>query len=131
MKIEAFLLCDAATDSQGKLNVLGAFDTIFAKKTPVIHQSCSIALRIRFSKLEEGEHKIKIDIVDEDGKKIVPTMNGSLNVKIGERLFSSVVNLVLNIQRLKLDKFGEYSVNLAIDGREVSDLPVYLGEIKL
>lgn len=130
MKIEAFLLCDAATDSQGKLNVLGAFDTIFAKKTPVLHQSCSIALRIRFSKLEEGEHKIKIDIVNEDGGKIVPSMDGNLSVKIGEKMFSSVVNLVLNIQRLKFENFGEYSINLAIDGREASSLPVYFREIK-
>ncbi|MHC4882477.1 MAG: DUF6941 family protein, partial [Planctomycetota bacterium] len=32
--MEAFLLCDAATDQNGKLNVLGAFDNIFAKETP-------------------------------------------------------------------------------------------------
>ena len=29
MNLESFLLCDAATDQQGKLNVLGAFDNIF------------------------------------------------------------------------------------------------------
>ena len=34
MNIEAFLLCDAATDQQGKLNILGAFDNLYAKKIP-------------------------------------------------------------------------------------------------
>ena len=51
MNIEAFLLCDAATGHQGKLNVLGAFDTIYAKQLPVIHPACAIALRIRFTKI--------------------------------------------------------------------------------
>ena len=32
MNIEAFLLCDAATDSAGKLNVLGAFDQLLDER---------------------------------------------------------------------------------------------------
>jgi len=62
MNIEAFLLCDAATDQNGKLNVLGAFDNIFAKEMPTRHRACSIASRIRFSKIEAGDHTVKIFI---------------------------------------------------------------------
>ena len=28
MKVEVFALCDAATESQGKLNILGTFDRL-------------------------------------------------------------------------------------------------------
>ena len=70
MNIEAFLLCDAATDQQAKLNILGAFDIVFAKKVPAIHPACAVALRIRFQKIEEGNHSIRIYIIDEDGKGI-------------------------------------------------------------
>ena len=50
MNIEAFLLCDAATDQLGKLNILGAFDNIFTKKVPFVHPACTIVARIRFEK---------------------------------------------------------------------------------
>ena len=32
MEVEAFLLCDCATDQQGKLNILGAFDRLYTTK---------------------------------------------------------------------------------------------------
>jgi len=46
MNIETFLLCDAATDSMGKLNILGAFDTIGSPNFPLIHPQCSVAVSI-------------------------------------------------------------------------------------
>ncbi len=130
MNIEAFLLCDAATDSNGKLNILGSFDTLFAKEVPVHHPYCCVALRIRFTKFEEGEHKVRIDFIDEDGKKTIPGIDGNLNVRIAENHFSSVVNLVFNMQRLKFDKFGEHSINLTVDNRQTAQLPLYLRKIQ-
>ena len=35
--IEIFTLCDAAADYQGRLNILGVFDTIFAPQMPASH----------------------------------------------------------------------------------------------
>ena len=32
MNIQVAVLCDAATDENGKLNLLGAFDTIYTQK---------------------------------------------------------------------------------------------------
>ena len=37
MNIQVAVLCDAATDDNGKLNLLGAFDTIYAPQTPAVH----------------------------------------------------------------------------------------------
>ena len=67
MDIEVFAICDAATESGGKLNILGAFDSLYGSKLPIVHPHCSIALRIRYSKIEEGQHTIRINFVDEDG----------------------------------------------------------------
>ena len=39
MKVEIFALCDAATESQGKLNLLGTFDQLVAGSVPVVHPS--------------------------------------------------------------------------------------------
>ena len=104
MDIEAFLLCDAATDTHGKLNVLGAFDNIFVKQLPTKHPTCAIAARIRFTKSEQGEHKIKINVVNQDGEKIVPTLDGKIGVRIPDQTESIAVNLVLNLHQLQFKK---------------------------
>ncbi|MBA7638363.1 hypothetical protein ES703_46018 [subsurface metagenome] len=129
MNIEAFLLCDAATDQQGKLNILGAFDNIFAKKMPTMHPACAVAARIRFEKIEEGSHPIRIRIIDEDGKSIGPKLEGNVNVRIGDDVDSTATNIVLNIQRLKLENYGQYRIDLAIDNQIKASLPFNVREI--
>jgi len=42
MNIQVAVLCDAATDDNGKLNLLGAFDTIYTQQLPAVHPQCSI-----------------------------------------------------------------------------------------
>ena len=70
MKLELFVLCDAATVSGGKLNILGAFDTIHSNHFPALHPQCALALRMRFSRMEEGLHKIRLTLVDADGRSV-------------------------------------------------------------
>ncbi|MHC4158749.1 MAG: DUF6941 family protein [Planctomycetota bacterium] len=89
MNIEAFLLCDCATDSQGKLNVLGAFDSIYVKQVPAVHHSCAIAARIRFSKIEQGPHKIRINVIDQDGREVAPRLEDEISVKVPDDTDSS------------------------------------------
>ena len=129
MNIEAFLLCDCATDQRGKLNVLGAFDSIYAKKTPIVHPACTVATRIRFDRIEEGEHKVSIAVIDEDGKPIVPRLNANISVKARPDAGSTVVNLILNLQRLKFENYGEYRIDLAIDGKVEGSLPFSVREV--
>ena len=126
MILEIFALCDAATVSGGKLNVLGAFDSIFATQVPVAHAQCALALRIRFARIEEGEHRLRLNISDEDGKPIMPGLEGVLNVNFTGDDDSAVTNFIINIQQLKLEKFGAYSLDLAVDGRHESSLPLLL-----
>ena len=126
MNIEVYSLCDAATNDAGKLNMLGAFDTIWATQLPVIHPQCAIALRIRFESIERGEHRVAVTFVDLDGKNIIPPANGAINVNFPDGQRSGSANLILNIQRLKLEKYGEYSIDLAIDGRSEGSLPLFV-----
>ena len=128
MNIEAFLLCDCATDQRGKLNVLGAFDSIYARKMPTVHPACTVAARIRFEKIEQGDHKVRIDVIDQDGRPIVPRLNGNISVRAREDVGSSVVNLILNLQRLKFENYGEYRIDLAIDGKVEGSLPFSVRE---
>ncbi len=126
MEIETFVLCDAATDYRGKLNILGTFDTIHAGKLPVVWPHCALALRIRFSKIEEGEHRVRISFMDEDGRAVLPPLDGMVRVSFGPDAKTMATNLILNMERIKLENPGEYAINLAIDGRQEKSLPLYL-----
>ena len=126
MDIEVFALCDAATEAGGKLNLLGAFDCLYAHKFPVMHPQCSVALRIRFSRIEEGSHKIRINFVDEDGKPLLPSLNANTDIKFKEHQQYVVSNLILNIHNLKVEKAGRYSIDLAINGKSEKSLPLFV-----
>jgi len=98
MRIEVFSLCDAATADAGKLNMLGAFDTIWAAGLPVIHPQCTIALRVRFERIERGEHKVAVQFSDMDGKHVIPPAQGIININFSDDQGSGSANLILNIQ---------------------------------
>ena len=128
MNVEIFALCDAATHSMGKLNILGTFDSIFTRQIPATHPQCAVAIRIRFTRIEKGNHKIKLGIVDQDGRPAITSLDAGMQVSFPDELASHAFNLVLNIQGLKFEKYGEYSVDLAVDGRQEASLPLMIAE---
>ncbi|MCK4948331.1 MAG: hypothetical protein KAI03_05930 [Candidatus Aureabacteria bacterium] len=129
MKIETFVVCDAAADYYGKLNILGAFDSMVLKKMPYVHPQCAVALRLRFSQIEEGGHKFRINIIDEDGKPVIKHIDGGVKVSFDKCPYNSIaLNIVLNIQNLKIGKYGEYAIDLAIDGKQEASLPIFVTE---
>jgi Family of unknown function (DUF6941) len=126
MTTEVFALCDAATVSGGKLNLLGAFDSIHAAQTPAVHAQCAIAARLRFLRIEEGQHRIKLNVVNEDGHPIMPSIDGVLTVNFGQEDESAVTNFIVNIHQLKFESLGQYSIDLAVDGRHETSLPLFV-----
>ena len=124
MDIQIAVLCDAATDNHGKLNLLGAFDTIFTSQLPAIHPQCSIALRMTFNKVEEGHHKVKLNFVDEDGRSVMPPIKMPVEVQVPEETIFLSRNFIVNIQKLKFEKEGLYSIDIAVDGRQEGSVPL-------
>lgn len=110
------------------MNILGTFDAIWAKQVPVVFQQCAIALRIRFDAIEEGAHSLTINFVDFDGKHIVPSLKGKINIRPQPKQKTLTENIVLNLQKIKFESFGEFSVDLAIDEKHISSVPLYLVE---
>ena len=126
MDIQIAILCDAATDSHGKLNILGTFDTIYTSQLPAVHPQCSIALRMTFEKVEEGPHKVKLNFVDEDGRLVMPSMDIPLEVTVPDDSIFVSRNFIINIQQLKFDKPGLYSIAIAMDGRQEHSIPLLI-----
>jgi len=128
LEIEIFTLCDAAADYQGRLNILGVFDTIFAPQMPARHPFCSVALRIRFQMTERGQHRLTLHIVDDDGNLVIPAIVAAFSVEIPSNSQIASANLVLNLGQLQFKNYGEYAINLAIDGRQEASLPFWVKE---
>ena len=103
---------------------MGAFDRIYSAKVPAVHPACTIAARIRFTSIEEGSHRLKINVVDADGNKAGPELEDNITVRVGEGEDSSARNLILNIHGMKLENYGDYRIDLAIDGRQEATLPL-------
>jgi uncharacterized protein DUF6941 len=127
MKVEILTLCDAATvDAAGKLNILGAFDRLNASAEPIVHPQCALAFKLRFERIEEGNKKIRVTFVNADGAPVMPSIDGAVDVRISGSESSAAASFVLNIQQLKLPKFGEYSIDLAVDGRHEGSVSLFV-----
>ncbi len=126
MNIQVAVLCDAATDYSGKLNILGTFDTIITRELPAVHPQCSVALRLSFTRIEEGTHKVRVNFVDEDGKFVMPSIDMPVDVAIPSEVNFLVRNFVITIQQLKFEKPGQYSIDVAIDGRQETSIPLFV-----
>ena len=124
MTIQVAVICDAATDYNGKLNLLGTFDTIYAPQMPAHHSQCSVAMRIAFDRMEEGPHHLAVHFVDEDGHPIMPVTEMPVEVAFPTDATFISRNFIVNIQQLKFDKTGLYSVDLILDDRQLCGIPL-------
>ena len=127
MQIQVAVVCAAATENGGNLNILGAFDGIQTQQLPATHPQCAVALRMIFSKVEEGAHKMRFNFVDEDGKSIMHGANlpeVPFQVRVPEDVHFLTINFIVSIQQLRFEKAGLYSIDVAIDGRQEVGIPL-------
>jgi hypothetical protein len=124
MDVQVAVLCDSAADYNGKLCVLGAFDTIGVRQLPAVHPHCSIALRIVFRDDEEGPHQFKLTLIDEDGRSLLPKMDPALEVRMPPNMFFVSSNIVFNLQGMKFEKTGQYSIDVTLDGKMIARIPL-------
>jgi hypothetical protein len=129
MTIQVAVLCDAATDYSGKLNLLGTFDTIYAPQMPTQHPQFSVAVRIAFDRNEEGRHTLNLNFVDEDGQPIMKTMLIPVEVDFPADATFISRNLVVNILQLTFSRAGLYSVDLSMDDRLLSSIPLAVKQL--
>ena len=124
MNIQVAVLCDAATDDNGKLNLLGAFDTIYTQQLPAVHPQCSIALRVTFGHEDEGAHKLRLNFVDADGRSIMPGIDIPVEVVLPGDSHFGTLNFIMNIQQLKFENPGLYATDILLDDRTQASIPL-------
>jgi hypothetical protein len=123
--IEIFTICDAATISCGKLNILGSFDRLNSKRFPFQHPDCAVAIKVRFENSESGDHVMEVRFIDLDGQKIVPSQELKIRVtpSEGQRHLHMHIS---QFEGLPFQKPGEYYVDLVVDKEVRSRIPLFV-----
>lgn len=126
MITEIFTLCDFAQDANGKLNILGTFDSIAASKFPVTHGLFSIALKVRFAENECGDHKLLLKIINADNS-VANEINGNITINrpVGGVDYSSF-QFVANFNGFVFKEKGKYKFELFIDDEWISGITLHV-----
>ncbi len=128
MNADVFTLCDFAQESDGKLTIVGAFDTIYARRFPAVHPAMCLAVRLRFYIHEAGKHSIKIVFVAQDGSEAIKTIDGEAVVKDFSGS-SRVIHSVFTLMNTPIEREGTLSITLTVDDRELLTSPLYAKKI--
>jgi hypothetical protein len=125
MEIEIFTLCDFAQDNNGKLTIVGTFDTLFTQQLPVM-QNCSVVAKLRLANSEAGHHSVKLKFLNTDGKEFFESPMFNIDLRANPNADYSAIPLIMNLHPLKLDKAGKYAIELYHNGEFQSGLKLTL-----
>ena len=117
-------LCDSASESQGKLNVIGAFDAIIAQSFPAGF-SFTLALRFSFTAEDHGSHAFSIRLGDDSGAPNNEPPNESkmdVNMPDGTPGFSTQ-NMIVPLQGT-IAKAGIYHFDVHFDEQILANIPL-------
>lgn len=112
------VLADSANISQeGKLNILGEFNTLFAESVPVAHPIIWFVSKLELGAGDFGQHRVLLRLVNEDGDTVLPPLTASMElpqpqVYSGDPLF---VPLMLQVQNAQFPDYGTYTFELRVD----------------
>ena len=124
MEIQVATLCDSASDYNGKLCILGTFDTICSSGVPIVHPHCSLALRICFKPGDEGKHTVTVRFINDDGKPIMEPFQEHIDIKLPNEAYFLTRNLILNFQRLTFASVGQFSIDVSVDDQMLARIPL-------
>lgn len=124
LQLEILTFCDAAAEYGGRLNILGAADTIIANDLPIKYPHCAIVARMRAARIEEGDHTVRLMIINADGQPLL-NVDGKIHIRFASGA-SAAVNLIINAQNLEFKEAGEYAVEVAVDGIQLGSSPLFV-----
>lgn len=124
MQLEILTFCDAATEYGGKLNLLGATDTIVAPMIPFKYPACSVVARMRAARIEEGSHAVRLMIIDADGQPIL-NVDGKMEIRFHQGI-GGAVNMIINAHQLEFKSTGEHAIEIAVDGIQLGSSALFV-----
>jgi hypothetical protein len=88
-----------------------------------------VALRVTFLSGDEGKRQMKLNFVDADGRAIMPPIEIPVEVALPEDMHFGTRNFIVNIQQLKFEEPGLYSVDIALDDQSQASIPLLVKHV--
>lgn len=125
MHVDQFVLCDFANETRdGKLNIIGVFDSIGLGRFPGRHRHFCIVLRLRTTHDDsEKQRKLRITLKDPHGKNLFEVQGELGFATIPEGTFAHH-NQIMNVGNITFKESGEYQLLLRIDNELISEKPL-------
>jgi hypothetical protein len=125
MQVKLALLADSANISrEGKLNILGVFDTIYTRQFPTKHPHMQLVMRFEASPEEAGRRcQVEVQLVTQDGR-VVFRVPGSVDLvrrELGEMVG---VDHILALANISFEEPGRYTFRIAVDGVVAASVPL-------
>jgi len=128
MQVDFAFICDYA-ETTNKINALGiGFDTIIAPQTPVKHPNFFLVMQMRATVVEAGEKNFEVHLIDEDGREIVPTLKGKINIPRPPAGTENTGRLAMRYDNVEFPNFGVYSIRVVVDGHEMVRIPLRVAQ---
>lgn len=128
MEVTLAVCCDAANVSrEGKLNLLGIFNSIHGSQFPCTHPHLAFVLRVEARIGEEGRHDLDIKLADEDGQELF-SINGQLQLEGAEPGRPMTAQTIMDLNNLQLPHPGTYAFEIFIGNRHVRSVPIHAFE---
>lgn len=125
LKISLAVLADAANISkEGKLNLTGIFNNINAVNFPASHPWMVLVFLLEGDRSDAiSEHKLKIDMIDEDGNLVIPSIEGAIKFTVGPQgdIYAPQILQLANIQ---FKKSGRHEFKIIINGEVRASVPI-------
>lgn len=118
METRLLLLADYASleAHTGKLNIIGAFNKIYAQRFPTAHQMMYLVVRIGAELGEfNTERQLEVMLFDEDGQESwrTPNLPFTIPMPAGGRI--GEFNAVLALQLMMFEHAGRYEFRVYVD----------------
>ena len=131
MKVQLAVLADAANISlEGKLNILGQFDTINAVELPVVWPLMWFVAKVGISEADGTHHRFELRVLDDDGKLIAPI--AVLEGDSGPSQIPGALaggNLVVGIKSARFSDYGTYTFELRANGQSLTETLLHVRPI--
>lgn len=128
MEVDLAVIADAANVSkEGKLNILGVFDTIWAREFPFRHAVMVFVLRMKADFTEQGDHTMEVRLLDADGGQLFKA-EGPMQVPGGVPGRPIKPHVIMGLSGVSFERPGDYSFEVIVDGHPMKSVPLYVQE---
>ena len=128
MNVALALLADAAnTSSDGKLNILGVFNTIFSDRYPAVHPEMKLVVRLQLHPAElEHPKEVNVQLRNDEGRRLDGfradfTVQGTPGAELGGETLTT--DSILSVSNLYLEAPGTYEFLILVNGEVKAQVP--------